>query len=128
MSTSTESRDASSSLYRIELLREDNWLPWKCRITGIMRDRRLLKYADGSEGKPALSVPPKKEETEELAKWIENDARAPTQIELTLSDPQMIHIAGAKTAVEMWTQLRTMKEARGKMGIISARRWLYRTG
>jgi len=82
-----------------------------------------LKYADGSESKPTVSTPPTKDETEKLAKWEEEDARAQTQIELTLSDPQMIHIVGAKSAAEMWTQLRT---ARGKMGIISARRRLYR--
>jgi hypothetical protein len=78
-----------------------------------LRDRLLLKFADGSERKPAVSDPPKKDETEKLAKWIEDDERAQTQIELTLSDPQMIHTAGAKTAAEMWTQLRTVKEAKG---------------
>ncbi|KDR73973.1 hypothetical protein GALMADRAFT_69683, partial [Galerina marginata CBS 339.88] len=108
MSTTTsEIRDASSSLYRIELLKEDNWLPWKRRVTGVLRERRLLKYALVTA-----------RETE-ISEWEDNDARAQTQIELTLSDPQMIHIAGAKTAAEMWTQLKTVKEPRGTMGIIS---------
>ena len=88
---------------------------------GILRDRHLFKYADGSEAKPTVSGSPTEAENKALAKWTEEDERVQTQIELTLSDPQMIHIAGAKTAAEMWKQLRTVKEARGKMGIISAR-------
>jgi gag-polypeptide of LTR copia-type len=55
----SDSREAPSSLYRIELLREDNWLPWKRRITGILRDRNLLKYVDGTAKKPAVSNPAK---------------------------------------------------------------------
>ena len=39
----------------------------------------------------------------------------------------MVHISGAKTAREMWEQLKTVKEARGNQGILSARRTLYRT-
>jgi len=72
-----------------------------------------------------LSTPAQKDEVEKLAKWIEGDEQAQTQIELTLSDPQTIHTAGAKTGAKMWKQFRTVKEARGKMGIISARRRLY---
>lgn len=55
MSSTSEIRDASSSLYHIELLKEDNWLPWKRRVTGVLRERRLLKYVDGSSTKPELS-------------------------------------------------------------------------
>ncbi|PBK59422.1 hypothetical protein ARMSODRAFT_854691, partial [Armillaria solidipes] len=51
--------------------------------------------------------------------WEEGDGRAQTQIELTLSDSQMIHIAGAKTSAEMWMQLKLVKEARGKLGILA---------
>ncbi|KDR70636.1 hypothetical protein GALMADRAFT_75806 [Galerina marginata CBS 339.88] len=46
----------------------------------------------------------------EISEWEDNDGRAQTQIELTLSNLQMIHIAGAKTAAEMWTQLKTVKK------------------
>lgn len=118
-----------SSLFRIELLQEHNWAPWKRRVTAILRERALLKYAEGTEPRP---VPADKnavtaEEAEKIQKWEEGDGRAQTQIELTLSDTQMIHIAGAKTAAEMWKQLKLVKEARGKLGILSHRRRLYRT-
>jgi hypothetical protein len=39
----------------------------------------------------------------------------------------MVHIAGTKTAAEMWSQLKQVKERGGKLGILSHRRRLYRT-
>lgn len=127
MSTSSDS--IPSSLFRIELLREDNWVPWKRRVTAILRERGLLKYAEGVKTRP-VPVDPKKltaEEMKGMQTWDETDGKAQTQIELTLSDSQMIHIAGANTAAEMWKQLKLVKEARGKLGILSYRRRLYRT-
>ncbi len=126
---STSSDQTPSSLFRIELLREDNWVPWKRRVTAILRERGLLKYAEGIERKPvsADAKAPTAEELEKARKWEELDGKAQTQIELTLSDSQMIHIAGAITAADMWKQLKLVKEARGKLGILSYRRRLYRT-
>ena len=59
--------------------------------------------------------------------WKEQDATAQTQIELALSDAEMVHIMGLAPAAQMCTLLHTVKEARGKMGIMAARRRLYRT-
>ncbi|KIJ42164.1 hypothetical protein M422DRAFT_81072, partial [Sphaerobolus stellatus SS14] len=39
---------------------------------------------------------------------------------------EMVHISGATTAQEMWQQLTTVKESKGKLGILAARRALYR--
>jgi len=44
-----------------------------------------------------------------------------------LSDVQMVHIVGAKSAEEMWKQLMLVKEAQGRLGILSYRHSLYRT-
>ncbi|PBK78951.1 hypothetical protein ARMGADRAFT_951560, partial [Armillaria gallica] len=104
MSSSNDS--TPSLLFRIELLREDNWVPWK---------------RHGTDMKPIAADPkaPTAEETAKLRKWEEMDGKAQTQIELMLSDMQMIHIMGAITAAEMWKQLKLVKEARGKLGILS---------
>ena len=123
----SDSREAPSSLYRIELLREDNWLPWKRRITGILRDRNLLKFVDGTAKKPEVSDPMKDGEEAKVTAWEEGDSRARTQLELTLSDAQMVHIAGAKSAEEMWKQLTLVKEARGRLGILLYQCSLYHT-
>ena len=94
----SDSCEAPLSLYHIELLREDNWLPWKRRITGILCDRNLLKFVDGTAKKPAVSDPVKDGEEAKVTASEEGDSRARTQLELTLSDAQMVHIVGAKSA------------------------------
>ncbi|KAG1786844.1 uncharacterized protein HD556DRAFT_1412913 [Suillus plorans] len=55
------------------------------------------------------------------------DRKAQTVIELSISDSQMIHLAGASMAKEMWDQLRIMKESRGKQAITTWRQKFYRT-
>ncbi|KAJ7198371.1 hypothetical protein GGX14DRAFT_666744 [Mycena pura] len=104
-----------SSLFRIEQLTDTNWVPWKRRVTAIMRERGLLKIIEGTTAKP---VPadldnPTNDKRKQLERWMELDGKAQTQIELTLSDGQMVHIAGAKTAAEMWLQLKQVKERAG---------------
>ena len=39
----------------------------------------------------------------------------------------MVHIAGAKSAAEMWMQLKQVKERGGKLGVLSHHCRLYRT-
>lgn len=100
MST-TESRDNLSSLFRIEQLREDNWLPWKRRVTAILRERGVLQYVNGTSQKPVpRGETPTAEETATITRWVEGDLKAQTVLELSISDSQMIHIAGATTATE----------------------------
>ncbi|KAF7333956.1 hypothetical protein MSAN_02397600 [Mycena sanguinolenta] len=129
MSTTTNAADTPSSMFRIEQLNEANWVPWKRRVTAILRERGLLKIVEGTMQKPVAADPdkPTKDERKERECWEELDGKAQTQIELTLSDSQMVHIAGAKTAAEMWSQLKQVKERGGKLGILSLRRRLYRT-
>ena len=91
----SDSDEAPSSLYCIELLCEDNWLLWKHHITNILHDRNLLKFVDGTAKKPAVSDPMKDGEKAKVAAREEGDSQARTQLELTLSDAQMVHIAGA---------------------------------
>lgn len=38
----------------------------------------------------------------------------------------MIHIIGAMTAQEMWNQLTTVKESKGRLGVLATQRVLYR--
>ncbi|KAF8167009.1 hypothetical protein K438DRAFT_1616246, partial [Mycena galopus ATCC 62051] len=74
-----------------------NWVPWKHRVTAIFCERAdpdnpmAVNFSDGK-------------------RWEELDGKGQTQIELTLSDSQIVHIAGAKTAAEMWKQLKQVKE------------------
>ncbi|KAG2056108.1 hypothetical protein BDR06DRAFT_880746, partial [Suillus hirtellus] len=53
--------------------------------------------------------------------------KAQTVIELSIADSQMIHLSGAKTAKEMWDQLKLVKESQGKQVITIQWHKLYRT-
>ncbi len=88
-----------------------------------------MKYAEGTTKIPVSADANNitTEEATKIRKWEEEDRQAQTQIKLTLSDLQMIHIVGAKTAAKMWSQLKLVKEARGKLGILLLCRHLYRT-
>jgi len=112
----------------MELLNNDNWMPWKRRMMAVLRDLDLDKYIEGDEEvpKPKDEGQPTEVEKKELKEWNRGDAKARTRIELAIGDAQMIHISGATTAKEMWNQLRKVKESKGKLGILATRRQLYR--
>jgi transposase InsO family protein len=116
---------------RIQLLDEEisAWMPWKRRIRAILRDHELEGIIDGIDvcPAPADAAKPTPDELKAIAKWIKSDGKARSKIELASGNSQMVHIAGAMTAAQMWTQLCTVKEARGQLGIMSYRRRLART-
>jgi transposase InsO family protein len=118
----------SSSGYRIELLKSENWMPWKRRMLAVLRDMGLEKYIDKAATPPIPADPsnPTKEETEAKDKWREGEAKARTRIELAIGDSEMIHISGALTARDMWDQLSMVKESKGRLGVLATRRAMYR--
>ena len=120
------SENNSSGSYRMDLLRGDNWMPWKRRMLAILRDQDLEKYVEKDAALPTVSTTPTSEERDALQKWKNGDAKARTRIELSIGDSEMIHLSGANTAREMWSQLVMVKEARGRLGILATRRALYR--
>ena len=61
-----------------------------------------------------------------MDKWKEGDAKARTRIELSIGDSEMIHLSGASTAKDMWSQLSMVKESKGRLGVLATRRALYR--
>jgi hypothetical protein len=122
------SKGYSSSGYHIELLKSDNWMPWKCQMLAVLRDLNLEKYIEKTAMSPIAADlnNPTKDETNEMDKWQEGDARTRTRIKLAIGDTEMIHISGASTAHEMWDQLTTVKESKGHLEVLATRRALYR--
>jgi hypothetical protein len=112
-----------ASLYRIEQLKEDNWFSWKMKIETILDDRGLDGYTDGTKVKPADNSPLQAEKD----KWDAEDKKARTIIKLLIHDSQTFLCAGAKTAFDLWEQLKSVKEPRGKAGILTWRKKLYGT-
>src|SRR5271163_624408 len=114
--------------YRIELLGGNNWMPWKRCMLAILRDLNLEEYIEQDSMSPTAIDPAKPTDVEKglIKTWVKGDAKARTRIELAIGDAEMIHISGANTAKEMWEQLKTVKESRGRLGILATRRALYR--
>ena len=124
----TDETTHSSGSYRIEPLKSNNWLPWKRRITAILRDQKLAKYIkkDAAPPTPADPAKPTADERKAIETWQDGDYRAQTRIELSIADTEMVYIMGATTASQMWKQLALVKENRGKLGILIARKAFYR--
>ena len=112
----------------MEMLKAQNWMPWKRQMLAVLRDLGLEKYiaADAKIPESADTSKPTAEELEAQKKWREGDTKACTRIELAISDAEMIHISGATTAREMWSQLSLVKESKGRLGVLATRRALYR--
>jgi transposase InsO family protein len=120
---------SSETTYKFEPLKAHNWLPWKTRIEAIVADKKLTRFLTASEESTsaAVATSPTEEESEALEAWQEQDAKVRSIIVLNVSDAEMIHITGAKTAAEMWKNLKMVKESSSGVGKLTARRKLYRT-
>lgn len=118
----------TSGGYRMELLKATNWMPWKRRMLAVLRDLGLDQYIEVDSMMPGSADPakPTGEELTAQKKWREGDAKTRTRIELAIGDAEMIHISGAVTARQMWEQLTTVKESKGRLGVLATRRALYR--
>src|SRR6267154_1748913 len=124
----TDAQSSGSSLYRIEHLGENNWIPWKTKVQAILGDKGLEGYIDGTKPIPLRGpdpVPADKLAT--ISRWEAEDRKAKTVIVLLVSDAQMVHLTGTNMAKEMWDQLKLVKESRGQQGIYTWRHKLYRT-
>jgi hypothetical protein len=74
----SENHSSGSGSYWINLLKADNWMPWKRRMLAILRDQGLEKYIEKTAEplKPLILGQVKKEETEAINRWNEGDAKA----------------------------------------------------
>ncbi|KAG2073919.1 hypothetical protein BDR04DRAFT_1009203 [Suillus decipiens] len=93
-----------SSLYWIKHLNDSNWLGWKHQVKAIMFEKGIEGYVEGTVPKPTQG-------DTDIAKWEMQDCKVQTVIELSIYDSQMIHLAGATMAKEMWDQLKIVKES-----------------
>jgi hypothetical protein len=98
-------------------------------MLAVFLDLGLDGYINGMEKLPESANPvdvPSKELIASQAEWDRKDAKACCQIELALSNVEMIHVIGAVTAQQMWEQLCTVKESKGQLGVLAAQRTLFR--
>jgi hypothetical protein len=102
------------STNKVDPLKEGNWLAWKTRITRILRLHKVYDYVEGKVPKP--------EDDNEAEKWERRDLVAQTLIQINVSDEQIIHVAEAETATEIWNNLRSIHEIWGHTSITAAKR------
>jgi gag-polypeptide of LTR copia-type len=122
------SEEYTSGNYWMEMLKATNWMPWKRRMLAVLRDLGLEKYiaADAKIPESANRSKPTADELKAQRKWCEGDTKTCTQIELVISDAKMIHISGAMTVREIWSQLSLVKESKGWLGVLATQQALYR--
>ncbi|EJD32561.1 hypothetical protein AURDEDRAFT_77595, partial [Auricularia subglabra TFB-10046 SS5] len=97
----TTSRDIPS-LYRIDPLDGTNYMAWKFKMELILEDQGLYEHL-----------------TSTRPDWDKLDRSARTAICLRVSDSQLVHTIGTKTAGEIWKNLADIHEASGPMGIVN---------
>jgi hypothetical protein len=118
----------TSGSYQMEMLKGNNWMPWKRWMLAVLRDLLLETYIDRGLKPPTPANPQKLTNTKKEAakKWREGNTKARTRIELAVGDSEMVHIIGVTTVSKMWKQLTIVKESRGKLGILATRCMWYR--
>jgi hypothetical protein len=87
--------------YCIETLKANNWMPWKHCMLTVYLDLGLDSYINGMEKclqSANLADVPSKELIASQVEWDRKDTKACCQIELVLSNAEMIHVIGAITA------------------------------
>ena len=87
------------STYKIDSLKEGNWVVWQSRMTTILKFHNASEHVVGTLPKPLESAG--------QAKWEQRDLLAQILIKNNTSDEQMVHInqETITTAAEMWQSL-----------------------
>jgi hypothetical protein len=111
----------------MEMLMAHNWMPWKRRMLAVLRDLELEIYTavDAKSLESADPTKPTAGELEEQRRWREGDVKVSNR-STVMRHAEMIHISGAMTALDMWSQLTIVKESKGRLRVLATRRALYR--
>lgn len=111
--------DTSSSIYCIQQLTGvENYSTWKVKMLDILTDMGLYGYALGNVTRPAdQALQPD---------WDKKDRQALSAIRLQVGDDPLIYICDATTSSSAWTTLADMYLPNEAIGIVQARRKLFR--
>ena len=109
------------STYKIESLKEGNWIAWRSRMITILQFHHAFGHIEGTVPKPA--------EPTAKTKWEQRDLLAQILIKNNMSDEQIVHVnqANISTAAQMWNSLKAVHEVRGQSAITAAKRTFYGT-
>src|SRR5271154_6446536 len=110
----------SANVYHIDPLKgAENYAVWKIKMTDILTDQSLWEYVSG-----LIPVPT---DLKEKATWEKNDRKALSMIRLRVADKMLVFIANVTMSKDAWDTLHSLLESQGSLGIVLARRKLFRT-
>src|SRR5882757_2536825 len=113
---SNRSSNGSGS-YRIEpLTGAENYSVWKVKMMDILTESDQWEIVDGKSMKPST----------DSASWEKKDQSALSAIRLRIADKMMVYVASAASSMEAWKALNEVLEPQGALGIVMARRKLFR--
>lgn len=96
----------------------ENYAVWKIKMIDILTGQDLWEYVDGTNALP---------NDESLqAVWRKKDRQALSTIRLRVADKMLVYVASSKSAKDAWDTLKSLLEAQGALGIVLARRKLFR--
>ena len=105
----------SSSLESLALstcprLDSTNWGIWQERITDVLKEKQLWKYAAGTSIRPIVdNAEPdstkREAQQDKLIKWNDEDDKASAILRKHMSDMELSHVRGATTCKEVWDRI-----------------------
>ena len=108
-----------TNVYRIEpLAGAENYAVWKIKMMDILTGLDLWDYVDGTTKMPETPTA--------LAAWKKKDRSALSAIRLRVGDKMLVYVASAESAKDAWESLKAVLETQGALGIVLARRKLFR--
>src|ERR1700723_13067 len=108
-----------SNVYGIEpLTGAENYAVWKIKMMDILTGQDLWEYIEGSITQPS--------DMAGKAAWKKKDRMALSMIRLRVANKMLVYVASSTMSQEAWDTLKSLLEAQGALGIVQARRKLFR--
>src|SRR3984885_491352 len=130
MSSETDARSThlQTLFLRVEKLKPDNWNDWKSVITSLLEMNNLDAYitSDAAPPTPGDPAAPTEDEKNAMTKWRTEDKLCFGLIKISVSADEQVHTTGTDTSAALWKSLCDVKEPKGMLGALAARRRLFR--
>ena len=114
------SDNTTSSSFRIEPLKGDNYVTWRIQMTDILAELDLWEYVASDNTTPPSDKARRPD-------WKKKDAKALRAIRLRLAKDILVYAQDAASVKEAWDTLRDTFQPAGPISIVTARRKLFRT-
>ena len=101
----------ASGAVRIEALGKDNFDTWKLQMEAVLIKGDAWNYVNGQTPKPKLLAD--SSNVAAVTDWEKNDAKARSDIILSISPPELKQIKNCGTSREIWLRLEDIYQSKG---------------